>query len=193
MAWGDVIVRGGRALLFPVYKGTFERSSVARGPQAEREMWVAWSRDLGRAIDYLETRSDVDRNRLAFYGVSTGAEAGVILTALEPRLKASVLQGIGDEVDPPSEIDPFNFAPRVRLPTLMLNGRYDFMLPFDIMQSRLFALLGAEHKRHALLEAGHALPPAKVALEVLPWLDRYLGAVAIRAAPGTVSRERPGP
>ena len=39
-------------------------------------------RDLGRAIDYLETRQDIDRDRLAFYGVSAGADAGVIMTAL---------------------------------------------------------------------------------------------------------------
>ena len=72
------------------------------GPFAEREIRIAWSRDLGRAIDYLETRSDIDRTRLAFYGVSDGADAGVILTALEPRLKTAVLQGtgIGEPVAP---------------------------------------------------------------------------------------------
>ena len=87
----------GRAFLYPVYKGTYERvdALTRQGPNAERELRIAWSRDLGRAIDYLETRSDIDRARLAFYGVSAGADAGVILTALEPRLKTSVLQGAG--------------------------------------------------------------------------------------------------
>ena len=66
-----------------------------RGSNAERELRIAWARDFGRAIDYLETRSDIDRARLAFYGVSAGGDAGVILTALEPRLKTSVLQGTG--------------------------------------------------------------------------------------------------
>ena len=56
---------------------------------------IAWSRDLGRAIDYLETRPDIDPARLAFYGVSAGAGAGVVLTALEARLKTTVLQGAG--------------------------------------------------------------------------------------------------
>ncbi len=180
LAWGEALIRSGRALLVPVYKGTFERSAaLGEGPQAQRELSVAWSRDLGRAIDYLETRSDIDRARLAYYGVSAGAEAGVILTALEPRLKASVLQGVGGELDPQPEVDPYNFAPRIRVPTLMLNGRYDFMLPFDTTQSPLFELLGAEHKRHAVLEAGHALPPSKVAPEVLSWLDHYLGPVSV--------------
>ena len=71
----DFIIPSGRAFLYPVYKGTYERTLPDEmGPNAERELRIAWSRDLGRAIDYLETRSDIDRTRLAFYGVSAGAE-----------------------------------------------------------------------------------------------------------------------
>ncbi len=77
------------------------------------------------------------------------------------------------------EIDLLNYAPRVRIPTLMLNGRYDYETPFDTSQRPLFDLLGspAEHKRHAVLEFGHALAIEDVAREILPWLDRYLGPV----------------
>jgi pimeloyl-ACP methyl ester carboxylesterase len=168
------------------------------GPFAERELRIAWSRDLGRAIDYLETRSDIDRTRLAFYGVSDGAAAGVILSALEPRLKTTVLQGAGLEEPVEPEIDPLNYAPRVRIPTLMLNGRYDFGLPIETSQRPLFVLLGspAEHKRHAILEFGHALVIEAVAREILPWLDRYLGPI-VHASPGSAlagsaARERGG-
>ncbi len=180
LASGDFIVRSGRALLYPVYKGTYERPLPdGIGPAAERDLRTAWSRDLARAIDYLETRPDIDRARLAFYGVSAGAGAGVILTALEPRLKASVLQGAAFEETPTPEIDPVNYAPRVRVPTLMLNGRYDFEAPYET-QVPLFALLGspAGTKRHAVFEAGHALSIEEVAPEILPWLDRYLGPTA---------------
>jgi dienelactone hydrolase len=182
VARGDFIIQSGRAFLYPVYKGTYERAtSDDTGSNAERDLQIAWSRDLGRAIDYLETRSDIDRARLAFYGLSVGADAGVILTALEPRLKASVLQGTGI-YDVAPEIDLLNFAPRVRVPTLMLNGRYDFANPFETAQRPLFDLLGtpAEHKRHKVFENGHALPIADVAREILPWLDRYLGPVVSR-------------
>jgi serine/threonine protein kinase/dienelactone hydrolase len=184
IARADFIIRSGRALLYPVYRGTYERLvSDEMGSNAERELQIAWSRDLGRAIDYLETRSDIDRTRLAFYGLSVGAEAGVILTALEPRLKTSVLQGAGI-YDVAPEIDLLNYAPRVRIPTLLLNGRYDFDTPFETAQRPLFDLLGtpAEHKRHAVFETGHALPVDDVAREILPWLDRYLGPV-VRASP----------
>jgi dipeptidyl aminopeptidase/acylaminoacyl peptidase len=178
----DFIMRSGRAFLLPVYKGTYERSMPGgMGSNARRERLIALSRDLGRAIDYLETRPDIDRTRLAFYGVSAGAGVGLFLTALEPRLKASVLQGVGlwSDRDVVPELDPLNYAPRVRLPTLLLNGRYDFELPFDTAQRPLFALLGspAEHKRHVALETGHAIPTDDAAREILPWLDRYLGPV----------------
>ena len=31
-----------------------------------RDHVVDWSKDLGRSIDYLETRPDIDRSKLAF-------------------------------------------------------------------------------------------------------------------------------
>ena len=40
-------------------------------------MNLQWSKDLGRSIDYLETRSDIDVHKLAYYGVSLGAAMGV--------------------------------------------------------------------------------------------------------------------
>ena len=85
--------------------------------------------------------------------------------------------GIGTPVAP--EIDSLNYAPRVRIPTLMLNGRYDCETPFEASQRPLFPLLGSppEDKRHTVLEFGHALVIEAVAREVLPWFDRYLGPV----------------
>lgn len=124
-----------------------------------------------------KTRADIDRDAIAFYGVSAGADAGVVLTALEPRLQASVLQGVGlsDEATP--ELDVLNYAPRVTVPTLMISGRYDFERPYETSQRPLFERLGtpAQHKRHVPLDAGHAPALADVAAAMLPWLDRYLG------------------
>ena len=185
LTWGSVILRSGRAFLYPVYKGTYERSIPEQaGSNAERDLVTAWSRDLGRAIDYLETRPDIDRTRLAYYGVSVGGEAGVILAALEPRLKTAVLQGAGILLEGAPEIDPLNYAPRLRMPTLLLNGRYDFEGPFETVQRPLFDLLGAPagQKRHIVFENGHALPMDDVAREILPWLDRYLGPVVVSSS-----------
>jgi cephalosporin-C deacetylase-like acetyl esterase len=168
-------------VVYPIFKGTYERGGAEpEGPNAERERVIAWSRELGRTLDYLATRNDIDSSRIGYYGVSQGGDAGVILTALEPRLKASVLQGSGLWRAWPSEIDLLNFAPRVRAPTLMLNGLYDFDVPLATAQAPLFRLLGTPvvDKRHVVLENGHTPSIHETAQEVLPWFDRYLGTVA---------------
>jgi hypothetical protein len=187
------VISSGRALLYPVYKGTYERTmSDLTGPNAERDLHIAWSRDLGRAIDYLETRSDVDSAHLAYYGLSAGSGVGVFLSALEPRLKTSVLQGAGIwDVSAP-ETDPLNYAPRVRIPTLMLNALYDFESPVETSQRPLFDLLGtpSEHKRHKVFESGHALLVEYAAREILPWLDRYLGPVVSSPSRGSDTTRR---
>ena len=187
LAWVSVLVESGRAVLYPIYKGTYERHVADEpGEHGRRELRIAWSRDLGRAIDYLETRPDIDRTRLAFYGISAGADAGVALSAIEPRLRTTILQGTGIWGDDTPDSDSHDFAPRLRIPVLMLNGRYDFGVPLDTAQRPLFDLFGtpAADKRHVVLEAGHALPIADVARELRPWLDRYLGPVARLTARG---------
>lgn len=77
----------------------------------------------------------------------------------------------------PPEIEPFNFAPRVRIPTLMVNGREDFLFRVESSQVPLFHCLGvpSSDKRHVILESGHIPPCQDVAKEMLDWLDRYLG------------------
>ena len=66
LAYFNFIIRSGRALVMPVYQGTFERflgvGEVPREDQMNkyRDMVVQWSQDLGRTIDYLETRPDID-------------------------------------------------------------------------------------------------------------------------------------
>jgi formylglycine-generating enzyme required for sulfatase activity/dienelactone hydrolase len=182
--WTDFLVESGRALMFPIYKGTYERGDALNSDYpAEtsfyREHAIQWSRDLQRSVDYLETRSDVDRDRLAFYGLSWGASQPQLL-AVEDRFKAAILYSGGFYLTKTfPEVDPINFAPRVRLPVLMLNGTSDFFYPLETTQKPLFRLFGtpAPDKRHVVFDAGHVLPRNEVIRETLDWLDRYLGPV----------------
>jgi eukaryotic-like serine/threonine-protein kinase len=176
----DFLMKSGRAVLFPIYKGTYERGPVAiTGGAVWRDLTVQRSQDLGRAIDYLATRPDLDTARIGYYGISLGAALGVVLTAIEPRFHASVLLsgGRSSAIRPP-EIALENFAPRVKVPTLMVNGREDFAFPLETAQRPLFRLLGAEHKHHAIFEGGHIpLLLHGMIKEILDWFDRYLGPV----------------
>src|SRR5262249_3513981 len=80
----DFIIKTCRGLLWPIYKGTFERSGglTTHYPamtSAYRDHVIAWSKDLRRSIDYLETRGDIDRERLAYVGLSMGGAIGPVL------------------------------------------------------------------------------------------------------------------
>jgi formylglycine-generating enzyme required for sulfatase activity/cephalosporin-C deacetylase-like acetyl esterase/predicted Ser/Thr protein kinase len=180
----NFIVNSGRAVMFSVYKGTFERwndfNSKPKDSSFYRDEVIAWSKDLGRSVDYLETRNDIDRNKLAYEGYSWGAAMGAILPAMEARFKALVLIGPGFWLQKRfPAADQINFAPRVKAPVLMLNGRFDFIFPTASSQEPMFRLLGTpnEHKRRVVYDSGHDIPRNEMIKESLNWLDRYLGPV----------------
>jgi len=93
-----------------------------------------------------------------------------------------LLSGGLDGIRRMPEIDPVNFAPRARMPVLMLNGRDDYVFPLETAQLPLFRLLGApeKDKRHVVLDGGHFPPRQPVVKEILDWLDKYLGPVQTR-------------
>jgi predicted esterase len=178
----DYIPRGGRVLVYPIYAGMYERF-VPQDPSPARlrDELIRWSQDIGRTIDYLETRPDFDPKRIGYYGFSGGASRGPIFTAVEQRIAASILLG-GGLVPRPfrPEVHPAHFAPRSRTPTLMINGRDDFIFPYELSQQPFFAMLGApeDKKRLARLDGGH-IPTNRLEIirEVLDWLDLQLGPV----------------
>ena len=49
-------------------------------------------KDLRRTIDYLESRNDIDHDKLAYYGYSWGARVGSVAGAVEDRLKLLILE-----------------------------------------------------------------------------------------------------
>jgi len=177
----EFAVRSGRAVLFPIYSGTFERRFEATGMNAWRDLVIRWEKDVSRAADYLETRPDIDHGRLAFYGLSLGANRGPIMCALETRFKTCVLLagGLSADQEPP-EVDGVNFAPRAHQPLLMLNGRYDFDQSSEMQAKPMFRVWGApeKDKRLVIFESGHIPADLRdIIREILDWLDKYLGPV----------------
>jgi len=181
----DGILRSGRAVLYPVYKGTYERgdgmeSDVANTTSTWRDHVVMWVKDASRAIDYVETRPDLDHEKLGYYGYSWGAAMGAIVPAVEPRFKACVLAlgGLDFQRSLP-EVDTINFVSRVKQPVLMLNGHYDFFFPVESTQEPFFRMLGSkkDQKKHLLYETSHNIPRNELIKETLNWFDQYLGPV----------------
>jgi len=178
----DFLMKSGRALMFPIYKDTYERlgNPPDGGTVAERDETIEQADDLRRSVDYLETRNDIDRERLAYFSISWGSEIGPIMTSLEKRFKVAVFAAGGCDPDAVlPEADPMNFAPHVKIPVLLINGRYDFVFPLDTCQEPLFRSLGspAQDKSHVLYDTGHAPPLLPMMKDTLNWLDHYLGPV----------------
>ena len=178
------VVRSGRALLWPIYKGTCERrfeQGRPTGSSAHRDWSVQMYQDLARSIDYLESRGDMDLNKLTYLGWSWGAIDGYLFVALEDRIKLAVFVSGGCSVwndgwHPGA--DPAKFAPHVKVPTIMFNGEYDAISPYDASQKPTFELLGtpAEHKVHKTYPTGHAVVwSPQFERDALEWLDKYLG------------------
>ena len=103
----DFLLKSGRAVVYPIYKGTHERSEGMdllhfrpHGTHRYVEYLTMWVKDARRSLDYLESRDDIDPERFAFYGSSWGGYLANVIPAIEKRLKANLVR-IGGLASPP--------------------------------------------------------------------------------------------
>jgi hypothetical protein len=69
-----------------------------------------------------------------------------------------------------------NFAPHIRAPKLMLNGRYDEAYPFKTEIEPLYKLL-RDPRRSIVYDAGHTSPIEVAVPAINEWLNETLGPV----------------
>jgi dienelactone hydrolase len=139
-----------------------------------------WAKDISRSVDYLETRTDIRRDTLVYFGFSWGGAMGGIMPAVEKRFNCCVLCGAGLWFQSSiPEVDAFNFLPRIKIPVLMLNGKYDPYFPVETSQKAFFELLGTpdKDKERFVDETGHFVRRIEIIRRTIDWLDRYLGPV----------------
>ena len=185
----DFLVRSGRMVVLPVFKGSYDRDDADfsiqhsnlladSGGTQYRDIQIKWIQDMSRTIDYLQTRDDVDADKIGFAGHSWGGQVAPIVLALEDRIEAAVLHvgGLWEYFDFLPEGDPVNFGTRVRTPTLMLNGQYDIVFPYDTGQLPLYEMLGtpAEHKKHVVTPGAHLVSRDVLIRETLDWFEKYV-------------------
>ncbi|HMS40872.1 MAG TPA: bifunctional serine/threonine-protein kinase/formylglycine-generating enzyme family protein, partial [Pyrinomonadaceae bacterium] len=116
-------IKSGRAVFGVVLKGYMERPfpnnyALPENSTVEfRKQMVNWITDLRRGVDYLETRDDLNFQKLSFVGVSNGANVGLVLTAIETRYKTLVFESAGLEKDFLTRIpetSPIKFASQIK-------------------------------------------------------------------------------
>ncbi|MFT4537514.1 MAG: cephalosporin-C deacetylase-like acetyl esterase [Saprospiraceae bacterium] len=144
--------------------------------------------DLFRTIDYLETRSDIDSNKIGFYGISLGGMIGTIFSGLEKRVGATVITIAGGNLnfiygtealaskhlDYLSIIDPINFVEMISpRPLLMINAEDDEVIP--PLSSKLLYKKAKEPKEIKWYPATHkTVPLGQVFQDGIDWFNAYL-------------------
>jgi hypothetical protein len=165
-----------------------------------RVLWGMMMFDEVRALDYLASRPEVDRQRLGALGMSMGSTKAWWLAALDPRVRLCLdvccltdfeelikihnLKGHGIYYYVPSLLEHFQTAqinelivPRARL---SVNGRQDSLTPpAGVERVRdylmpLYRKYGKEEDcRIELFDCGHIELPEMRRL-ILEWMDKYL-------------------
>jgi len=198
----------------------FNGERVGHGPRGQREtklpqedslfklnlwlgrtLWGMMLRDEQCLLDYLETRPEVDRQRIAATGMSMGCVRGSWLTALDDRIAAHVgvccftrytnliahgrLNAHAVYFYVPGMLAHFDTeavyalcAPR---PVLMLSGDEDGVAPVsgvEVLENKLakmYSLYDQPKRFRSIVYKGTGheyLPEMKV--EMLAWLERHL-------------------
>ena len=176
----------------PMYGTTFHRL---------RDGYMQTVVDYRRALDYLETRSDIDSKRVTLIGLSMGAIIGAVLGGVETRIKCPVLlvggadrgmmsrlsqievwkktraENPGLDFDEISRVmapaDPLNFVDKISpRPVLMINGTKDDIVPLEA--NKLLHKTAREPKKVVWFESGHSLPRAQTLPIIFEWLGKNL-------------------
>jgi dienelactone hydrolase len=154
-------------------------------------------------IDYLETRADVDAERVGMMGVSVGGFFAVRAAAVEKRLKAAVMLASGydmsahfdryplltqdafiyrtksaDEATARERLKAFTlqgYTEQVTIPLLVIFGRKDRLFPPDDSE-RVVAEVGANAELWMFEDGNHVLNniPYKYRPQQADWLRRQL-------------------
>ena len=180
----------------------WRRSAPGSEPESVRENFIQSVVDLRRGIDVLQARAEVDPNRMAYVGHSSGAHWGAILSAVDRRLKTVVLMGgvpsektillesddpdyVGFRQSTPKEeldkyfrivtpLDAINYVPHSR-PTPLLFQFARFEQYFNEAAMQQYARAASEPKLVLWYDTGHGLNDVRALIDRANWLRRHVG------------------
>ena len=144
--------------------------------------------DLRRAVDFIETRDELNPEKIGFFGISLGGITGTIFCGVEKRVKVPVIVLAGSQLkimfgtkafsadtrDYLSIIEPNNFVKQISpRPLLMINAEDDeIVLP--IMSKSLYRNAKKPKKIIWFPAKHHTIPLDKTYQEGLNWFNEYL-------------------
>jgi hypothetical protein len=171
-------------------------------PELDNEVYIQALVDLRRGIDLLLARNDIDPKRLAYVGHSYGAQWGSILSAVDRRMKASVLMaGVAEAADiflrnndpglvdlkksQPSgqlekyvqvtgELDALRFVGHAA-PVALLLQFANFERYFDKLSEQHYVDAASEPKKVLWYDTGHELNDPQALRDRYGWLTEQIG------------------
>jgi dienelactone hydrolase len=183
----DYLPKNGIAVVVPIYISTYERRDkyqINHFPNESHlftEYLVKMVKDFSRTLDYLETRSEFNTDKIGLYTHSWGPIIGAYIAAVDRRVRLCVhiLGGFCPWGKGLPEADMLNYLPRIKVPVLMLNGKYDMTFPLEALVIPYFDLLGTpvEDKALKVYESDHWIPRTEMIRETLNWMEKYFGPV----------------
>jgi beta-lactamase class A len=170
-------------------------------PELDREIEIQAVLNLRRGIDLLLSRADVDPRRLAYVGHSYGAQWGSILSAVDKRMKTSVLMaGVAESADiflrgnepgivefrnsrPPGQLDRYvqvigdidaiHFVGHAAPIPLLLQFA-NFEQYFDKISMEHYASAASEPKKVLYYDTGHDLNDPQALEDRYDWLAKQI-------------------
>ncbi len=174
----DELTGKGHRVVYPIYQGCYERwvKSPSEHFQVDaasaQASWIQCIQDAMCTLDYLETRDDVNPDRIIGLGFSIGADKLITTLAIDSRFDRAILLSVGYhnwQKDRPI-IDAFQYTPHIDLPVLLVTGIHDNLYTYENSQIPLFKDLASQEKRHVLMEGGHVPEIGEVVTHVDRWL-----------------------
>jgi dienelactone hydrolase len=171
----DAQYHGERALAndFEPWEGMFRRRWLNRVDEALTQSII----DYRRALDYVETRGDIDAGRVGVYGYSMGGLMSYVLTAIDDRVGVTVVCVAGPSPRLAGRREAFQVHNFVRAfrdrPIMILLGRSDPIYSADAIEP-FFASIDSRDKELVWYDSGHRLPPEHIDRAVT-WFVAHLG------------------
>lgn len=144
--------------------------------------------DIRRAIDFIESREDLDADRIGYFGISLGGIIGTIASGVDERIKVPVIVLAGGNINLMfgvnalsgkhksylSVMDPINFVDQISpRPLLMLNAKNDEVVP--PITSKLLYKKARKPKQIIWYPAEHrTIPIDKAYGEGIKWYHEHL-------------------
>ena len=172
----------GFSIIIPVYYNTWDREKTIKDwwpdeTEEYKNTIIKIGKDFKRVIDFLETRDNLDMNKLSYMGYSWGSVTSNILLAIENRVKSAALFVGGLMLQKSrKEIESHLYVRRIKIPFLHIVGKLDGIFEYEDSFLPWNELISTPEKDKSIIileKTGHGLPKDVMIENHLKFLNKY--------------------